>query len=574
MFEMIRRIFNLSDRHKSRVAWGIVFNILKTFCMALMLLPVFIVFENIGSLNSSIIWQALLMLLLSIAGRFLFQWQCDKKMSGAGFEIFRDYRLRIGERLKQAPMGYFSEQRLGSIQTVLTTTISQLESYSMLAIMDLTGGVAMALIISVMLLIFCRPVGLLTLAGLLVGLAVLRLIRSRAAACADMMQEAQEDLTGKSLEYVRGISVLRSFKKAAEGQYEVEDAFERKRQADYRQEKASAGMMKLYVTVFKATSCVLLFSAGYLYLTGQISLSYCLMFLVSAFLIYSELELMGDGAFLSRQINTQLDRLEAVTDIPEIDKSTKEFRLEHTDIELRDVSFAYENRRIIDHVTLKIPEGSTCAIVGPSGSGKTTLCNLIARFWDVQEGAVLLEGRNVKDYTADSLLSNISMVFQNVYLFHDTIENNIKFGKPEATRSEVEHAAKRACCHDFVMALQDGYDTVIGESGSTISGGEKQRISIARAILKDAPIVILDEATSSVDPENEHELLEAIRELTKNKTLITIAHRLTTVRDADQIVVVDQGRIVQNGTHNELVHQDGIYRSFLKFRSEAIGWQL
>lgn len=574
MFEMIRRILNLSDRHKSRVVWGIIFNILKSLCMALMLMPVFLIFENINSLNTDIIRQVLILLILSIAGRFLFQWQCDKKMCGAGFEIFRDYRLRIGERLKQAPMGYFSEQRLGIIHTVLTTTISQLESYSMLAIADLTGGVAMAVIISVMLTIFCWPAGLLTLAGLLLGLAVLQLIRRRAASSAVMMQEAQEDLTGKSLEYIRGISVLRTFKKAEEGQYEVEDAFERKRQADYRQEKASAGAMKLYSTVFKATSCVLLFLAGYLYLTGGISLSYCLMFLVSAFLIYSELELVGDGAFLSRQINTQLDRLEAVTNIPEIDTTTAKLHPKQTCIELREVSFAYENRRIIHDVSLKIAAGSTCAIVGPSGSGKTTICNLIARFWDVQEGAVLVDGRDVREYTADSLLANISMVFQNVYLFHDTIENNIKFGKPDAAHTEVVQAAKRACCHNFIMALPDGYNTMIGEGGSTLSGGEKQRISIARAILKDAPIVILDEATSSVDPENEHELLNAIGELTKNKTLITIAHRLTTVRDADQIVVVDQGRIVQNGIHDQLMKQDGIYRNFLKHRSEAIGWQL
>lgn len=574
MLEMIRRLLNLSERHKPKIIIGIIFNILKSFCMAFMLMSVLILFENMDSLTPSTIWKMMVILLFAVAGRFLFQWLCDKKMSGAGFEIFRDYRLKIGEQLKQAPMGYFSEQRLGTIQTVLTTTISQLESYSMLAILDLTGGVAMALIMSVMLLIFCWPIGLITLAGLLAGMAVLRLIRIRAAGCTGMMQEAQENLTGKSLEYVRGIAVLRSFKKAFHGQYEAEEAFERKRQADCRQEHASAGVMKLYISVFKITGCMVLFLAGYLYLTEQISLSYSLMFLVAAFFIYSELELMGDGAFLSRQINTQLDRLEAVTNIPRMDGSTKELRLEHTGIELREVAFAYDSRRIIEQVSLSIPQGNTCAIVGPSGSGKTTLCNLIARFWDVQEGEVLVGGKNVKDYTADSLLANISMVFQNVYLFNDTIENNIKFGKPEATRAEVEQAARRACCHDFIAALPNGYDTVIGEGGSTLSGGEKQRISIARAILKDAPIVILDEATSSVDPENEHELLSAIRELTKNKTLISIAHRLTTVRDADQIVVLDQGRIIQHGTHDQLVQQEGIYRNFLKLRSEAIGWQL
>ena len=229
---------------------------------------------------------------------------------------------------------------------------------------------------------------------------------------------------------------------------------------------------------------------------------------------------------------------------------------------------------MIHDISLEIPEHTTCAIVGPSGSGKTTLCNLIARFWDVQEGTVRIGGKNVRDYTADSVLEYISMVFQNVYLFHDSVENNIRFGRPEATHEQVVEAAKRACCHDFILSLPEGYDTIIGEGGSTLSGGEKQRISIARAILKDAPIIILDEATSSVDPENEQALLYAIQELTKDKTLISIAHRLSTVRNADQIIVIDQGRVVQQGKHNELLQKDGIYRKFLSLRTRASGWRL
>ena len=273
---------------------------------------------------------------------------------------------------------------------------------------------------------------------------------------------------------------------------------------------------------------------------------------------------MGNSAFLSKKINTELDRLEEVTNIPKMDTITDKLNPANYEISLKDVSFGYGSRKIIENISLNIPEHTTCAIVGPSGSGKTTLCSLIARFWDVQEGSVCIGGQNVKNYTADSVLDCISMVFQKVYLFHDTIENNIKFGNPKATLDEVMEAAKRACCHDFIMALPDGYQTVIGESGSTLSGGEKQRISIARAILKDAPIVILDEATSSVDPENEQALLSAIEELTKNKTLISIAHRLSTVQKADQIIVIDNGQIRQKGTHKQLSQEDGIYRNFLK----------
>ena len=234
-----------------------------------------------------------------------------------------------------------------------------------------------------------------------------------------------------------------------------------------------------------------------------------------------------------------------------------------------------ENRvQVLKGIDLAVEKGEFCVLLGPSGSGKSTICNLVARFYDADRGAVSVGGHDVKEFTCESLLRNISMVFQNVYLFHDSVENNIRFGRPEATHEQVVAAAKRACCHDFILSLPNGYDTIIGEGGSTLSGGEKQRISIARAILKDAPIVILDEATSSVDPENEQALLSAIQELTKDKTLISIAHRLSTVRNADQIVVIDQGRIVQQGKHTDLLQKDGIYRKFLSLRTRATGWRL
>lgn len=574
MLKMIRRILNIAGNHKSRIILGILFNFLKTFSMAMMLLAIFIVFEHLNSLTPEVIRQALFILIASTIGRFLFQWLTDISMSAKGFDMFRDYRLSIGEKLKSAPMGYFSEQRLGTIQTILTSTVVELEQFSMLAITDITGGVSMAVIIIVMMAFYSLPIALLSLIGLAVGLCVLRVVQKRAVLHTARVQAAQEKMVTESLEYIRGIAVLRAFSQDKGEKGAVYQSFEARRKAAYDQEHASAGLLRLYSLVFKFTSCGLLFLAAVLYLQGAFPLSYCLMFLVSAFMVYSELEQMGDGAFLAKKINTELDRLEAVTNIPSLDTTDRDLNSASLDIELRDVSFSYDSRKIIDHVSMKVPQGSTCAIIGPSGSGKTTLCNLIARFWDVQEGQVLVGGRNVKDCTTDSLLKQISMVFQNVYLFHDTIENNIRFGNPNASREQVVEAAKRACCHEFITALPDGYNTMIGEGGSTLSGGEKQRISIARAILKNAPIVILDEATSSVDPENEHALLAAIHELTKGKTLISIAHRLNTVRDAEQILVVDGGKIVQKGTHEELIRQPGIYQSFLQLRSEAIGWTL
>ncbi len=539
-----------------------------------MMFSVFLIMLNLDTLTASLILKAVVVILISILGRFFFQWMSDRIMSGTGYDIFRDYRLEIGERLKQAPMGYFSEQNLGTIQTILTTTIADLEGYSMMAIEQMTSGVAMAFLMSVMMFFFNPIIGTLSMIGLVIGLIVLRLVRQRAAEYSPVYQAAQENLVNKCLEYIRGIAVLRSFSNGKSGQKEVRMAFQKKWDADYLQEKATAGVLRLYGLVYKLMSCVLIAAAGILYMDGRISLPNCMTFLFCAFTVYSDLETMGNSAFLSKKINTELDRLEEVTNIPKMDTITDKLNPANYEISLKDVSFGYGSRKIIENISLNIPEHTTCAIVGPSGSGKTTLCSLIARFWDVQEGSVCIGGQNVKNYTADSVLDCISMVFQKVYLFHDTIENNIKFGKPKATLDEVMEAAKRACCHDFIMALPDGYQTVIGESGSTLSGGEKQRISIARAILKDAPIVILDEATSSVDPENEQALLSAIEELTKNKTLISIAHRLSTVQKADQIIVIDNGQIRQKGTHKQLSQEDGIYRNFLKLRVEATGWQL
>ena len=574
MLKMIKRILGIAGNSKFRIILGIVFNILKTFSMALMLLAVFVVFKHLNAMTPTVIYKALIILIASIVGRFLFQWLMDISMSAKGFDMFRDYRLAVGDKLKSAPMGYFSEQRLGTIQTILTSTVVELEQYSMLAIMDITGGVSMAVVIIVMLMFFSLPIALLSLLGLVIGLYVLRVIRKRTAVHVVRVQNAQEKLVTESLEYIRGIAVLRAFSQEKDSESAVYKAINGRHKAAYDQEHAGAGILKLYSLVFKLTSCALLFLTTALYIGGAFPLSYCLMFLVSAFVVFAELEVMGDGAFLARKINNEMDRLETVTNIPNIDATDREMKPVSMDIEFKNVSFAYDSRKVIDHVSLKIPQGSTCAVVGPSGSGKTTICNLIARFWDVQSGEVLIGGQNVKDCTADSLLKNISMVFQNVYLFNDTIENNIKFGNPDATHEQVVEAAQKARCHEFISALPDGYGTIVGESGSTLSGGEKQRISIARAILKDAPIIILDEATSSVDPENEHALLEAIWELTRGKTLISIAHRLNTVRNADQILVVDEGKIVQRGTHKQLAHQPGIYRNFLRVRSEAIGWKL
>lgn len=300
----------------------------------------------------------------------------------------------------------------------------------------------------------------------------------------------------------------------------------------------------------------------------------CISMMICSFIVYSSLDSAGNYSALLRTVDVSVDKAREILDLQPMDTEGRDLKPKDHDIDVEDIAFSYDKRRVIDGITVHIPERTTTAIVGPSGGGKTTLCHLISRFWDVDQGQVRLGGVDVRDYSMDSLMQNFSFVFQNVYLFQDTVANNIRFGQEEAPMEKVVEAAKKACCHDFIMALPEGYDTVIGEGGASLSGGEKQRLSVARAMMKDAPVIILDEATANVDPENEKELVEAIEALTKEKTILMIAHRLKTVRHADQILVVDKGKLVQRGRHEELMQEEGIYRRFVNARETAAGWKL
>ena len=579
MLAIVKRILDLagsfSASSRRSLVVGMACNVLKALFMAGMLAAVWWALENRDRLGAEVALQCFGMLALSVAGQFAFQYLVDIKMDAEGFHVFRDLRLRVGDRLKGAPMGYFSEQRLSAITTTLTTTVHQLEEFMTICLTGLSGGVAMAVIMSLFFLAFAPPVAAVTFAGIAVGLVVLEWLRRRSTSVTREVTAAQEDMADAVIEYARGMAVLRTFASPDEALAKAKASFERKRKADFEQEQAAQGVLKLYALVFNLASCGVLLASCALYLAGALPLSWALTLLVAAFMIYGELISANNGAFLTKKIEGELDRIDEVCAIPRQDSTDRPLACEGFGLAMENVSFSYGGgRRVIDGVTLSIPEGTTCALVGPSGSGKTTLVNLLARFWDVDEGRVTIGGVDVREGTAESLLSLISMVFQNVYLFNDTVENNIRFGWPDASREEVVAAAKRARCHDFIIGLPQGYDTVLEEGGASLSGGERQRVSIARAIMKDAPIVILDEATSSVDPENEHLLMAAIAELTRGKTLVTIAHRLNTVRDADQIIVVDGGRIVQRGTHEELMREQGIYRRFIEVRREAAGWQL
>lgn len=579
MYALARRVLDLAGSFsvaaRRSLIVGMVCNVLKALFMAPTIVAVFWALEHRDALGPDVIWQCLALLLVSVAGQYAMQYAIDITMDARGFDIFRDLRLRVGDRLKGAAMGYFSEQRLGAITTTLTTTLHQLEEFMTICLTGLSGGLATAAIMGIGFLLMAPPVAAITFMGIVAGLFVLRVLLRRSGAVTKRVLKAQEAMSDAVMEYARGMAVLRSFGTPADALAAAERSFEEKRAADYAQEAAAQGLLKLYALVFNLASCGVLFAACALCLTGALSLPWALTLLVASFMIYGELIAANNGAFLSKKIGNELDRVDEVCDIPKQDSTDEPLAMAGYDVEFDHVSFGYgDGREVIRDVSLRIPEGSSCAIVGPSGSGKTTLVNLIARFWDVDAGRVSIGGADVRGGTAESLLARISMVFQDVYLFNDTIESNIRFGVPEATHEQVVAAAEAARCHGFISALPQGYDTILEEGGASLSGGERQRISIARAILKDAPIVILDEATSSVDPENEHDLIAALSRLTAGKTVISIAHRLNTVATADQILVLDAGRIVQRGRHGQLMQKEGLYRSFIELRRAAAGWTI
>lgn len=576
MFDAYKRFFRFSGTEKSTWYKGMAFELLRSIFEALQFVALLIVLRALVEQNitGATAWTALGIMVVSVAGAALCWYLAHNSEGHANYRMCGEKRIHIGERMKYMPMGYFNAQSLGSLTAAATSTMSDLESMSFAVIARTVVGMIRTAVFSLAIMCFDWRIGLVFFVGMLLFLWVNSRLLKKSRELSPGRLAAQTKLVDAVLEYIQGMSVVRAFHGDKAAKQTLNNTIKETENQNFKLERKRIPYNVLEQVVLRVTSVLAILISIWLFLQGDMSLFSCLMMVVSAFLVYSELESAGEMFFMLPMIDASIDRVEEIDRAPRMDEGGSVQVPKSHDISFDHVDFSYGDRKIIDDVSFTIPEGTTTAIVGPSGSGKTTLTSLMARFWDVKKGSVKLGGIDVKDYSLDSLMSNFSMVFQNVYLFNDSIENNIKFGKPEASHEEVVAAAKAARCHDFIMALPDGYDTVIGEGGATISGGERQRLSIARAMLKDAPVVFLDEATANVDPENEAELQAAIEALTGGKTIIMIAHRLKTVRHANQILVVDHGRIVQHGTHDQLIQQKGIYADFILNRKAAIDWKI
>ena len=574
MFSVLKKISDFAGTRRGLLKKSMAVAFLGAVFAALQFAALMLTLDILVGGADLHIWPVIGMMVVSVVGRAACSYWSTNAETETGYFMVAEKRIHIGDRLRYIPMGYFNDNSLGNITAVVTTTLSDVENNAARCLVSVIGGFLNTLGLCLGLTVADWRLGLLAIAGILAYLGVTELSQRAMLKTGPARQHAQMNLVEAVLEYIQGMSVVKSYGLDKDSGQAVQRTVDESCDKALSLEKSVVPWMGLRQVVVRVFSVAIAVCAMAFYSGGTLSLARCLLMLVASFMLYAELESAGNMADNLQMLGASMDKANSIDDTPVMDIDGAELTPADTSVEFQDVSFAYGDRTILDHVSLTVPSGSITAVVGPSGGGKTTLCNLIARFWDVQSGKITVGGYDVREYKLDSLMKNISMVFQSVYLFNDTVENNIKFGRPDATHEQVVAAARAACCHDFIMALPDGYDTVLGEGGGSLSGGEKQRISIARAMLKDAPIVILDEATASVDPENEAELQAAISALTRGKTLIMIAHRLNTVRNADQILVLSGGHIVQRGTHQELMAQGGLYADFVGVRQEALRWKL
>jgi len=573
---MIKKLFEIAGERKKKLIQGTVLKVIESGFAGAPLIFLWLTLNELFSASINI--QKVILLVIGLAACFVLQaiffyWAAMVNLP-TSCRILNDLRIRLGEHIRKLSMGFYSERQTGDLNNIVYQDAQNVERIAAHIYPQLVAAIALPAFIAVFLLFLDWRMALATLSVIPVALIILTTSQKFIKRLGKLRAKAAAEANSRIIEYTQGISVIKAFGHIGSRFKKFETAM-----ADYK--RTNVDLVVKLVPPDVAFSAILglglgtiLLSGSYLFLGGELSLKIFLLFLVLGLQIYVPIQDMFLYISEIRVMDASMGRITEVLNRKPLPEPDDNRELNRFDIEFKNVSFKYEDTTVLRDVSFTIPQNTITALVGPSGAGKTTIANLIARFWDVDSGEILVGGCNIKDFKTDTLLSYISMVFQEVYLFNDSIINNIKFGNKDATKEEVIAAARAAQCHEFIEKLPDGYDTVVGEGGATLSGGEKQRVAIARAILKDTPIVILDEATAYVDPENEILIQKAINSLVESKTLIIIAHRLSTITTADQILVVDQGKVIEQGRHSELVSRDGLYKRFWEKRQKARGWKI
>lgn len=577
MITLMKRILAVSGNYKKRIHLAFIFSFLKSLLAKAPILLAFMALAQFyeGTVHpANCLWYGIAML-VCLVFQIFFHHIADRLQSAAGFEVFSDLRMELGAHLRRMPMGYFTEGNIGKISSVLSSDMVFIEENCMTVLADMMSYIFAEAIMVIFLLFFNVWIGLAALAVIGIILIIARGMKHEALRDSAERQEQNENLTEAVLDFTEGIGIIKTYNMLGEKSKELSENFRKSCETNLRFEEEHSPWQRRLNIVYGLGSAAIALIAFLLMNTGLLSVEFFVGVMLFVFDLFGPVKALYTQATRLTVMNSCMDRIEEVFDEPELDDNGTQMIPEKNDtpeVEFENVRFAYGDKEVLHDITFSLPKNKMLALVGPSGGGKSTIANLLTRFWDANAGRVLVRGRNVKDVKLADLMDHISMVFQRVYLFQDTVYNNISMGRPDATYEEVVEAAKKARCYEFIMALPDGFETVVGEGGASLSGGEKQRISIARCILKDAPIVILDEATASVDADNESYIQQAISELCRGKTLLVIAHRLNTIQNADKILVIADGSIVEQGTHDELMVQDGIYKNFVTVRRKSRGW--
>ena len=574
MLKILHRIVCMTGKYSSRIRASYITSFIKGIIMKAPLIFSFIVISLFmkGQMQEKICLYLGIGLVLCIAVEAVFEHITNVLQSATGYEVFADMRMKLGDHLRKLPMGYFTEGNMGKISTVLCTDMVFIEECCMSVLSELVTFMISQGLMTLMMFVMDIRLGISALVVVLAFIIVGNCMMKTTLAHSKTKQEGSESLTEEVLDFAEGIGVIKSFNMLGEKSKSLSAEFEKSCRESIDFEKSYGPWARaLYLTYGIGTSFMLAV-AGLLFAKGEMSPDYMVGMILFLFDLFISIESYYGQITRLTVTAASLDRIEEVFQAEELHDSadialSKNAGKNDSFVEYNNVSFGYTEKNVLNHISFTMKKGEMTALVGPSGGGKSTIASLLARFWDIKEGTIKVDGKDIKNISLGSLMDQISMVFQRVYLFKDTIYNNIIIGRPDATKEEVIEAAKKARCYDLIMSFPEGFDTVIGEGGTSLSGGEKQRLSIARCILKDSPIVILDEATASVDADNERAIQEAISELCKNKTLLVIAHRLKTIKDADQILVISDGKIIERGNHEKLMKKDGVYAHMVSVQS-------
>jgi len=574
MINTFKKIWAFGKARQKHFISALIADIFRSFVGITQLYAVITAIDAVFGRGDGAVPKLIILTILCIAGNFVTSYIEQTSAMKAGLLMTADKRIALGEMLRRVPLGVINDMSGGRIAASMTTTLQGVETGATMSLIYVVSGLFSSVAMLVFMLIYDIRIGLITAAGIVCYLAVVAVQMRVSRKNAPDLTAAQNRLSDSILTFLQGIRVTKAFS-FEESSRDTNKAIEDSCKANLKLTDISMPTQFLSHIVIAVFEAAIMLAGIYMCaVTGEISFSYAVMLIIFSFMVFAALGQAGSALSMIGMLDSAIDEITELEGSERLAEYEPVVSASGNDIVFDGVSFSYGENEVLKNISTVIREGELTAVIGPSGSGKTTLCQLIPRFRDVSSGTVSIGGADVRHMRYEEIMKRISMVFQRVYLFEDTVMNNIRFGKPDASDEEVYAAARAAKCDDFIRSLPNGYETVLSEGGGSLSGGEKQRISIARAMLKNSPIVILDEATSALDAENEQEILAALGELTRGKTVIMIAHRINTIKNADHIIAVEKGHIVQEGTHAELISQKGLYADFIAAREKAAGWQI